>query len=139
MKSMKWPCGIIDIEAHPEPFENVGAKTGSLPGLFFECQGGGGEAVLFEPDGRAHFGWVNSHGTDFRRELTREIGTTPGKTARFRIIQRSDLAEIYLDDYQLHIINHRMKPTGRIGLITSGGNNVISGLKAWYADPNASQ
>jgi len=126
---------ITDIDIYSKPLENLGSVTGSLPGIYFECEGGGGEAVVFEPDGQAHFGWVNADGTDFRHELTREIGKAPGKTARFRIVQRDDLAEIYLDDYHLQIINHRTKPTGRIGLITSGGRNVISELKAWYADP----
>mgnify|MGYP000853830114 CR=1 FL=1 len=55
----------------------------------------------------------------------------PGKAASFRVIWRDALAEIYLDDYQLHIINHPKPPTGRIGLVTSGGNHLISDLKAW--------
>jgi hypothetical protein len=58
---------------------------------------------------------------------------------KWGIVQRNDLAEIYLDDYQLYIMHLRKRPTGRLGFFTSGGQTVIENVKAWYADPNATK
>jgi hypothetical protein len=133
----KW--GIVEINVHEAPDATVGKQPGSLPGIYFECEDGGGETVLFTPEGQAHFGRVNADGTGFQPYLTREIGRKPGARATFRIVQRDDLAEIYLDDYQLYIMHLRKPPTGRLGFIASGGQNVIGDVRAWYADPNATK
>jgi hypothetical protein len=129
-------CGLVEINVYERPDVTVGKESGSLPGLYFECEGGGGEAVLFSPNGLAHFGWINENGTGFEKYLEREIGTSPGKQSSFRIVQRDDLAELYLDDYHLYIMHIRKTPTGRLGLITSGGENHIKDLKVWHADPD---
>ena len=138
-----WLCGnkwgVVEINVHEAPDATVGKEPGSLPGLYFECEDGGGEAVLFTPEGQAHFGRVNADGTGFQPYLTREIGRKPGARATFRIVQRNDLAEIYLDDYHLYIMHLRKPPTGRLGLLTSGGRNLIGDVKAWYADPDATK
>jgi hypothetical protein len=73
---------------------------------------------------------VKADGTDFQHYLTREIGRKPGKQAAFRIVQRNDLAEIYLDDYQLYILQLRKPPTGHMGFVTFGGKQVIGDVKA---------
>jgi hypothetical protein len=127
--------GIVEIGVYGKPYETAGIGAGCPPGLFFECEGGGGEAVVFEPGRLAHYGWLNADGTDFHRELTLEIGTAPEEEAGFRVIWRDELAEIYLDDYYLLMINLRKEATGRMGFINSGGKNLVSGVKAWYADP----
>jgi hypothetical protein len=133
----RYGCGIQEIKVYQKPKVSFGTEKGSLPGLFFECEGGIGEAVLFDPAGKAYIGlgMAKSEGTHFRCEIEREIRTPPRTLGSFRIIQSGDLVEVYFDEYQLHIINHRKPPTGRIGFITSGGENRVSGLKAWYADP----
>jgi hypothetical protein len=133
----KW--GVVEINVHEAQDATVGKEPGSCPGLYFECEDGGGEAVLFTPEGEAHFGRVNADGTGFEPYLTREIGRKPGARAAFRIVQRNDLAETYLDDYHLYIMHLRKPPTGRLGFIASGGQNVIGNVKAWYADPNTTQ
>jgi hypothetical protein len=133
--SEKYGCNIRELKVYRKPQVPYGQEKGSLPGLFFECEGGIGEAVLFDPAGKAYLGMAKSDGTHFRCEIEREIRTPPGTKASFRIIQSGDLVEVYFDEYQLHIINHRKPPTGRIGFITSGGENRVSGVKAWYADP----
>lgn len=129
----KW--GIVEINVHEASDWTAGREPDSLPGLYFECEEGHGEAVLFSPEGLARFGSVNTDGTGFQPYLTREIGKKPGDWAIFRIIQRNNLAEIYLDDYHLHIMHLRRPSTGRLGFVTSGGQNVIRDVRAWYDAP----
>ena len=134
-----WLCGnkwgVVEINVHEAPDATVGKEPGSFPGIYFEREDGGGEAVLLTPEGLTHFGRVNADGTGFEPYLTREIGKKPGAQARFRVVWRGDLAEIYLDDYHLYIMHLRRSPTGRLGFITSGGVDVMQNIKAWYADP----
>jgi hypothetical protein len=127
------------LAGHEAPDATVGKEPGSLPGLYFEREDGGGEAVLLTPEGLAHFGRVKADGTGFEPYLTREIGKKPDGRATFRVVWRDDLAEIYLDDYHLYIMHLRQPPTGRLGFITSGGTDVMQDINAWYADPAATK
>jgi len=103
---------------------------GTPRGLYFECQGGEGGAVLFAADGSAEIGVMAPDGK-FEKTSGADPEMTYGHPARFRLMAQHSLMELYLDEILIECFSLKSAATGRIGLITGGDAGAIGKLKAW--------
>jgi hypothetical protein len=104
---------------------------GAPQGLYVEHGRNTGTAILFDHSGRAEFGLIKSDGTGFKAERKVDRETSFGKPARFRLVARGVLLEVYLDDYLIECHSLPERATGRIGLIRGGQGDSIREVKAW--------
>ena len=104
---------------------------GAPRGLYVEHGRGAGTAILFDSHGHAAIGPVEADGTAFKPELTVDREMRFGEPARFRLVAKGVLMEIYLDDVLIECYSLPTQATGRIGLIRGDQKNSIRALKAW--------
>lgn len=105
------------------------AKGGRRRGLYIDCGGGKGSAVLINSEGVAEVGLLKADGSGFKAEknVNREMAfATP---AKFRLLLKGSLMEFYLDDILIECYSLVNNATGKIGLI--GGDDAFKDLKAW--------
>ena len=104
-------------------------------GLYIECTGGAGAAVLFDSAGKAEIGPIQPDGKGFKAEEKVDRETTFGQPAKFRLLVKHSLIEFYLDDVLIECYSLPQDASGRIGLI--GGREAFGQLRAWTATPRA--
>lgn len=100
-------------------------------GLYVECQGGGGAAVLLDSAGRAEIGPCRSDLGGFGAEEKVDREMSFGRPARFRLLVKHSLLEFYLDDILIECYSLPQDATGRIGLVGPGES--FGQLHAWSA------
>ncbi len=105
---------------------------GAPRGLYVEHGKGTGTAILFNSDGRAELGPVRADGAGFKPEKTVDREMRFGEPARFRLVLKGVLAELYLDDFLIECYSLPGKATGRIGLIRGDDPGSIGSLKGWH-------
>jgi len=111
------------------------AKDAQRSGLYIECGGEGGSAILVDADGVAELGLMQDDGSDFKceKQVNREISF--GKSPNFRLLLKHSLLEFYLNDILIECFSLPENATGRIGFIQGGAVESIKGLQAWlYAE-----
>jgi len=96
-------------------------------GLFIEHADRSGTALLVRPGGVIEIGSMQADGAGFavKSRVDRELSLRPA--ARFRLLMKYSLVEFYLDDHLIQCWSVPGSPTGRIGLIGRG----IDDLHAW--------
>jgi hypothetical protein len=104
---------------------------GAPRGLYVEHGQRCGTAILFKNDGRAELGPVAADGTGFKPDKTVDREMRFGEPARFRLLLKGVLLEIYLDNFLIECYSLPAPATGRIGLVAGNQRNSISALKAW--------
>jgi hypothetical protein len=104
---------------------------GAPRGLYVEHGRNTGMAILFDYSGRAEFGPIRPDGTGFKSEKSVDRETRFGAPARFRLLVRGVLVEVYLDDFLIECHSLPSPATGRIGLIRGDQGSSIRELKAW--------
>jgi len=114
-------------------YERGREEMGLFPGIFFELPDGSGEALLVDAKGNTRHVAVRDDRRQFLRLVDRETDIGDVRPVRFRIVQFGDLIEVYLNDCFVQHMLLPKEPTGRIGLIRGGGEDLIGDLKAWYA------
>jgi len=100
-------------------------------GLYIECSKGAGSAVLVNAAGAAELGPMKGDGSGFRPEKKVDRQMKFASPARFRLLLRHSLIELYLDDILIECFSLPARGTGRVGLITGADRNSIGSLKAW--------
>jgi hypothetical protein len=104
-------------------------------GLYVECTGGVGVAILLDAAGRAEIGPIQPDGQGFQAEEKVDREMSFGQTARFRLLVKHSLIEFYLNDILIECYSLPQDATGRIGLI--GGVESFGQLHAWSATPKS--
>jgi hypothetical protein len=104
---------------------------GAPRGLYVEHAQGIGTAILFHSDGRAEIGPMGVGGEGFKPEIAADREIRFGAPARFRLVLKGSLMEVYLDDVLIECYSLPASATGRIGLIPGNQRNSVSALKAW--------
>ncbi len=104
---------------------------GAQRGLYIEHGKSDGTAILFHSDGRAELGSMRADGTGLKPEKTVDREMRFDTPARFRLIMKGSLLEVYLNDYLIECYSLPSPATGRIGLIPGNQWNSIGALKAW--------
>ena len=101
-------------------------------GLYVECAGGSGTAVLFDAQGRAEFSQTDPRGSvcAVERRIDREMDFTG--TSRLRLVLAHSLMELYLDDILVECFSLPSAATGRLGLVQGGALCVFSELIIWH-------
>ncbi len=99
-------------------------------GLYIECEGGGGVAIVFDSTGAAELGTINADGSGFEVELTEDRKMSFGKRPTFRLLLKGQLLEFYLADILIECFSLPQAATGRIGLIGADAAS-LEGLKGW--------
>jgi hypothetical protein len=95
-------------------------------GLYIECGSGKGVGILLDSEGAAELGTIEANGSDFKaiKRVQREMEF--GRPARFRLLLKYSLLELYLDDILIECFSLPVQPTGRIGMIGE-----LRDLQAW--------
>ena len=104
---------------------------GAPRGLYVEHGKNVGMAILFNSRGGAEIGQVGADGAGFKAEKTVDRETRFGVPARFRLVVRGVLMEVYLDNILIECHSLPTPATGRIGLIRGDRTSSIRELKAW--------
>jgi hypothetical protein len=99
-------------------------------GLYIQCSGGRGAAVLLDSSGKAQLGEMKADGSGFNAAMTVDREMSFGETARFRLILKRRLMECYLDDILIECFTLPGSATGKLGVI--GGKGVCTRPRAWY-------
>jgi hypothetical protein len=126
--------GISEIGVYADPRETL-PPTGS--GLVLETEDGNGYAWLVEKHGRIRFGRLTDGLSRFHTEKVRDLEVDFGDRADIRVIQRDDLVDLYVNDYQVDYYHLKGKLGGQFGLL--GAENVAGSkikVKAWRPDPS---
>jgi hypothetical protein len=89
-------------------------------GLYVETEQGRGEGILVPMLGQALAGPVDETGADLGVEDVVDRGLPPRESARFRLLLRGELAEVYIEDVLMCSIGLPGPATGRIGLVAAG-------------------
>ncbi|MGQ9663474.1 MAG: DUF2961 domain-containing protein, partial [Kiritimatiellia bacterium] len=105
---------------------------GQRRGLYIGCGPQEGGAVLVDSNGIATFGTMTADGATFRSEKTANREMTFASPARFRLLVKGPLMEVYLNDILLECFSLPAAASGKIGLITGGDPSAFSGLGAWH-------
>jgi hypothetical protein len=74
---------------------------------------------------------VRADGAGFKPESMPDRETTFKSPARFRLVLKSELMEIYLDDFLIECFSLPAPATGRIGLIRGDDSASIGTWKTW--------
>jgi hypothetical protein len=106
-------------------------SLGAPRGFYVEYGRNTGMAILFDYSGRAEFGQIRADGTGFKAEKSVDRETPFGAPARFRLIVKGPLIEVYMDDFLIECHTLPSPASGRIGLIRGGQGNSIRHVKAW--------
>ena len=99
-------------------------------GLYIECEGGGGVAIVFDSTGAAELGTINADGSGFDVEIAEDRKMTFGERAAFRLLLKGQLLEVYLGDFLIECFSLPRAATGRVGLIGADAAS-LDGLRAW--------
>ncbi len=102
-------------------------------GLYVECIGNVGVAVLLDGAGKAEIGPIEPDGTGFKAEEKVDREMTFGRPAKFRLLVKHSLIEFYLDDVLIECYSLPQDASGRIGLM--GGREAFGELHAWLVTP----
>ena len=102
------------------------------PGLYLECSTGRGAAILMGRGGVCEMGPISADGSGFKREKRVDRETTFATPARFRLLLKGSLAELYLDNVLIECYSLPEPATGRLGLFTPSTPGAIAGLRAWH-------
>jgi hypothetical protein len=96
-------------------------------GLFIEHPDRSGTALLLRRDGVAEIGPMQADGAGFavKSRVDHQLPLHP--VTRFRLLMKYSLLELYLDDHLIQCWSVPGCPTGRIGLVGRG----IENLRAW--------
>ena len=95
----------------------------ALPGgLYIQCEGDQGSAIMVDANGAAELGPMKADGSGFEAEKQVDREMSFGKSAAFRLLLENSLLEFYLDDILIECFSLPAKATGRIGLIHPQGN-----------------
>jgi len=131
-------AGSFDIDAGvmlKGTIELPASKEKPPLGFWLECDGNKGAAALFDASGRAKLGQMSADGTGIKIEKRVDREMRFGKPARFRVLVKHSLLELYLDDILIECFSLPGRSTGRIGLIDGGDAKTFGELTAWYARP----
>ena len=74
---------------------------------------------------------MKADGAGFRPEKTVDREMRFGAPARFRLVLKGVLMEVYLDDFLIECYSLPAPATGRLGLIPGNQRNSIGALRAW--------
>jgi hypothetical protein len=116
---------------------NLAGQSEDRRGLYVECSGGTGAAILLDQAGRAEIGPIRPDGTGFKADETVDREMALGQTTRFRLLAKHSLIECYVNDVLIECYSLPQDATGRIGLI--GGSEAFGELRAWSAMPKAGE
>lgn len=88
------------------------------------------------PDGRVRFGRYVGAADSFHCEKERDIEVSFGNRATIRLVQRSDLVDLYVNDYQVDYYQLLGEPTGRFALVESTVHDAgrPTRIRVWYPD-----
>ena len=100
-------------------------------GLFIECEGSAGMAVLLDASARAEYTRTDGSGTTGAVECRTDRDWHPGPTARLRLVLRDVLTELYLDDMLVECVSLPAPATGRIGLAHGGSVDAFARVTTW--------
>jgi hypothetical protein len=103
----------------------------SRRGLYIECMDGNGIAILLNAGGAASLGPMKADGSGFKAEKKVDREMQFGTPARFRLLLRNSLLELYLDDILIECFSLPSDATGLIRLIGGNDTSVFTGLTAW--------
>jgi hypothetical protein len=107
-------------------------KSGSRrPGLFIACEEGAGGAIQLVSSSITAAGTMQPDGSGFAADPQQAIDRQlPAKSpARFRLLVRHSLIELYLNDVLMNVYSLPTAASGRIGLLHDAVG--ISDLQAW--------
>ena len=107
------------------------SKEAKPVGLFIAQGNDSGTAILIHAAGITEVGPMRADGTGFKAEQRVDREWKFGQTARFRLLLKGSLLELYMDDLLMHCYSLPEEATGRIGLLQGGLNEAISNLMAW--------
>ncbi len=99
-------------------------------GLWLEHKAGG-TAILFDAAGKAELGVIGPDGEQFTMEKAVDRERSFGAPARFRLLVKEGLLEVYLDDILIENFSLPARSTGRIGLIAEPEAKAFGKLHAW--------
>jgi hypothetical protein len=127
-------AGIAEIGLFAAPRELLQPTT---TGFIQMTEDGNAFAWLFERNGRVRFGRLTHNLRAFEHVKTRDLEVDFGDRVSIRVIQRDDLVDLYINDYQVDYYHLKGTLSGRFGLITShqDGNKPDLQVRAWRPDP----
>jgi hypothetical protein len=100
-------------------------------GLYIECEGGQGSAILLDSSGAAELGPMGGDGSGFEAEKRVDREMAFAKPALFRLLLKESLLEFYLDDILIECFSLPARAAGRVGLIRGSDPGAFRSLKAW--------
>lgn len=100
-------------------------------GLYIECAGGTGTAVLFDAQGRSEFSQTDPRGSVYTVEQRVDREMSFAGSVHLRLVLAHSLMELYLDDILLECFSLPSAATGRLGLIPGDAPCAFSELIAW--------
>jgi sucrose-6-phosphate hydrolase SacC (GH32 family) len=112
----------------------VGAVAGTgdavSPRIFFDQGGGKGQCLVFSKDEVA-FGNIDAAGGEFKPAQTSARGMEFGAEARFRLLIREDMIELYVNDYLMNL--KRVSYNGRIGFTADDRQGAFKDISVWQS------
>jgi hypothetical protein len=110
--------------------EGVMPLSSSPTGLYLQGTNGRGTGFLVHENGLVEYGDVSGDSSRFEKKgyVDRELALAD--TARFRLIRKGRITELYLNDYLMQCYSLPELGTGRISELGPAGS--FSGLNAWY-------
>jgi hypothetical protein len=100
------------------------------PRIFFDQGGGKGQCLVFSRDG-VTFGNSNAAGGDFKSEQTSARGMDFGTEARFRLLIRENMIELYVNDYLMNL--KRVSYNGRLGFMVDDRQDAFKDISVWQS------
>jgi hypothetical protein len=112
--------GVVSLPASEAP-----------TGLYLQGSGENGTAFLVGTNGAVEYGSMRNDGTQFQKKgrVDRELQLRD--SARFRLVRKKCLTELYLNDYLMQCYSLPEIGTGRLGLL--GPASAFRELSAWHA------
>ena len=112
----------------------VGAAAGTgdavSPRIFFDQGGGKGQGLVFSKDEVA-FGNIDAASGEFKPAQTSARGMEFGAEARFRLLIREDMIELYVNDYLMNL--KRVSYNGRIGFMAADRQGAFKDISVWQS------
>jgi hypothetical protein len=108
-------------------------------GFYLLPENRSGHAVRVWADGRAEFGTMDPFGGSWKVRLATDRQWQFGATARFRLLVRRGMLELYLDDYLVDC--YYMRGLGgaealRLGVLGDAKDSAVGDLKVWRMSLN---
>ena len=104
---------------------------GGKHGIFFDQGDGQGQCLLLARDA-VRFGEIKADGSDLKVLQTSNRDMDLGPVLKFRLVIKSDMMELYINDYLMNL--KRVRCNGRIGFMGADVAGAFKNIRVWQSE-----